>query len=241
MPIISSIGALSTRGFGTLLPYRGPALLMHANNIADPTVFTNNGSDQSLIITRQGSAVVSPDQAKFGAGSIKLSPATSDRVNILGPSINIDSGDFTIEAWIYPTATNGPRVILSRWQDQSYVFSCSDGLIGLTWAPQSNTEDLMRSSGPVLPLNTWSHVGLTREGNTWGLWQNGARVAQVVNGRTASRNDSIPTVIGAYYIPADPTPRGMFQGYMDEVRITKERALYSGTTYAVPTVPFPPA
>ena len=82
------------------------------------------------------------------------------------PSLNPASA-LTIEAWIHSASTDGPRVIVAKWNDDteewSYIFkdhNDSDTLrIELSESIHGDLADLPSSTS--IPLGTWVHVGTT--------------------------------------------------------------------------------
>ncbi|MFH1642989.1 MAG: LamG-like jellyroll fold domain-containing protein, partial [Nanoarchaeota archaeon] len=162
----------------------------------------------------------------------------NDFINVSdSPSISM-VGDFTIQAWIYPTSKEGNDYILGKFDDyeggqgqgSSYDFFLQAGNISVHIA-DSNEDAGTNSekSKNSLPINTWSHVAAVYNAvaGTVALYENGARA-------DSSTFGSIPNSI-----PDTPTPitigkllwRGgnynYFNGTIDEVRIWN-RSLSAG-------------
>ena len=95
------------------------------------------------------------------------------------PALNTATG-LTIEAWINSESTAGPRVIASKWNDNtsdwSYIFkdhNSSDKLrIELSKNIHNDGGDL--SGTTSIPLGTWVHVAATFDGSMLRLYFNGA-------------------------------------------------------------------
>lgn len=208
-------------------------MLLHAEGANGSKVLINNGYGTGAF-TFSGGAQISTDRSRFGTSSLKFTGGTD---MIVGPAdasgTNLDSGDFTIEAWVYPTGT-GPYAIISRWQNQSYIFSIWSGTLDFTWAPYSTNNALMFAGTP--PVNAWSHVAVTRQGNVWRMFVNGTQVATATFATNATPNASVNTVIGNYGISAGNS-NGPFVGYIDELRVTKGLARYTGN-FTVPNAQF---
>jgi hypothetical protein len=85
------------------------------------------------------------------------------------------------------------------------------------------------------PQNTWVHFAMVRSGsasNNTSIFLGGSRVTQV----TDTTNYSIvPTL----YVGNDNTSSYSWNGYIDDFRITKGYARYSGSTYTPPAAAFP--
>jgi hypothetical protein len=190
-----------------------------------------------------GSTAISTAKAKFGTSSIHFNGTNSylwvanDATN---PSFNFGAGNFTIEAWIYPTAVTG-IICAKRTSDSSYApFLIQFGTAGAidayfstngsTWATS-----LATSSG--VTANTWSHIAIVRNGATVTIYINGTGFASNTALGTSAlyANNAYGVVIGADGITAQT---GYFSGYMQEFRITSGVARYT-TNFTVPTAAFP--
>jgi hypothetical protein len=82
-----------------------------------------------------------------------------------------------------------------------------------------------------LQLNAWNHCAFVRESNTVSLYLNGARVF------TTAFTGSVPNSTSAVSVGADASGSSPLQGYITNSRVVNGTALYSGTTYTVPTSP----
>jgi hypothetical protein len=145
---------------------------------------------------------------------------------------DLGSGDFTIESWVYPTASPNQPIIVGQWSNPyAWVLLLSnDGnryLRALLF--DGSFRDYISSTS--LQLNAWNHCAFVRESNTVSLYLNGSRVFTTTYTGTVSTS-STAVSIGADTSGASPT-----QGYISNTRVVKGTALYSGTTYTVPTAP----
>jgi hypothetical protein len=177
-------------------------------------------------------AQISTTQSKFGGSSIKFN-GTSDYLNA-GSSINLDSfGDFTIEAWIYPTASADQNII-ARWTtgNRSYRMYMTTPTNYLRIHYNNDTINL--DSTTAVTLNTWSHVAATRSGSNLYLFLNGTSIATATSSTLIGPN-AINTLIGA---TESASPQSFFNGYIDDVRITKGYARYTAN-FTPPTAAFP--
>jgi uncharacterized delta-60 repeat protein len=83
--------------------------------------------------------------------------------------------------------------------------------------------------------NNWWHFALTRQGNTWRIFQNGYQLGSFSNGITYG--NAYPFRIGGpsdYLI--DNNNQGFFTGYITNLRVTSNEALYT-TDFIPPTQP----
>ena len=118
----------------------------------------------------------------------------------------------TLEAWVFPTAGGGWRDVIYKGPDDIYYLESSTAsapsppAIGGTFA-----SPLYGSS--ALPLNAWSHLAATYDGQTLRLYVNGVQVASRVV------LTPIETSTGALTIGGDALYGQYFAGRIDEVRI----------------------
>ena len=118
----------------------------------------------------------------------------------------------TLEAWVFPTAGGGWRDVIYKGPDDIYYLESSTASapnppgVGGTFA-----SPLYGSS--ALPLNVWSHLAATYDGQTLRLYVNGVQVASRVV------LTPIETSTGALTIGGDALYGQYFAGRIDEVRI----------------------
>jgi hypothetical protein len=142
----------------------------------------------------------------------------------------IGGGDYTIEGWLY-TGASGARYIFDMRETSQYLGAFT---VGTTlYVNLGTTLDIVASTS--FTQNAWVHFAIVRSGsstNNTSVFLSGSRVLQT----TDTTNYSIvPTL----YIGNDNTGSYSWNGYIDDFRITKGYARYSGSTYAVPTAAFP--
>ena len=135
-------------------------------------------------------------------------------------SLNLSSGAWTVEAWIYVTGGTYYRDIVSKRVVSSatseYTFSVS------------NTSNLAfyRTGGTLqgsttVPTNTWVHAAFTYDGTTCRIFQNGVLVASQAGFTANSGSNSV--VIGNYAAGMDEP----FIGYISNLRVVKGSAVYT--------------
>ena len=140
---------------------------------------------------------------------------------------NFGTGDFTVEAWVYLTGgaggiwTNGPTSSGSfgfYFQGTNELRCDYYGGTGLTSTIQA-------------PDYEWHHVAVIRSGSTLSLYRNGVREATTT---TSSNNTTDSFTVGRAWTN---DAGGNLQGYISDLRVVKGTALYTGTSYTVPTTP----
>ena len=180
-----------------------------------------------------GSAQISTSVKKFGTGSLAFDGDGDWLKAPNSPNFDMGSGNFTIEGWFYQLGTGGQ--ICAKYEAGNQA-SWAIGFDGSNWdvytyySTSSNLAIYTGVAGPT--LNTWNHFALERNGANIEFYLNGSRVAQVA-AQTMRTTTSAVAVgnLGQGY-------SSFFNGYIDDLRITKGYARYSGTTYTVPTQAF---
>ena len=227
---------LNFTGTGTQVsdPYfANVSLLMHMDGTSGGTSFSDVKANG---ITTTGTGIQTSNTSKF-AQSALFAPGTAGAHLNVSNVTNFGTGDFTIEFWMNPTAGTGDlRAMLdnnlAQGEGQQWFSIQQNGSNGLTLG--YNSVQVIVTSN-VIPLNSWTHVALTRSGTAMRMYANGV-------------------AIGSYTIPAGNVFGGntilnigqqgsgsrYYQGYMDDLRITKGVARYTGTSsFSVPAAAFP--
>lgn len=196
--------------------------------------FTNGGivdAHSTNLLETIGNAQLSTVVKKFGSASIAFD-GTGDWLTIVdNPSIQMRSGDFTIEGWVYITSLGSARGLVSKG-------TSTTGLtIGINSSNQlSATYTTTALTGTTaLSANTWYHFAIVRYGSSSGnikIYLNGTLEA---TSATAITTDFSSTDI--MYIGADRAAGSPMIGYMDDVRITKGFARYTAN-FTVPDAAF---
>ena len=149
--------------------------------------------------------------------------------------LTLSGGAFTIEGWVNPTgnypstAANiliGKRLLVSPYTGSYLVY------LTATTGNLSFWNGAAYNSTTALISNQWNHFAGVYDGTNLSLFLNGVRVL----GPTAVSITNVvgaPIVIGSDYNGvAEP-----FYGSLNNIRIVKGTALYSGATYIIPNFP----
>jgi hypothetical protein len=152
-------------------------------------------------------------------------------------ALNLSSGDFTIEAWVYLNSLAGNGSIASKYASGNPAASeflfwiTSTGVLAIA-LDGGGGEDYISSSASIFNINTWYHVAATKSGsgtNNVKLWQNGVQVAQGTSTRTLNSTSTALTIgsVGA---------SNYLNGYISNARIVKGTAIYTAA-FTPPTLP----
>jgi hypothetical protein len=215
------------------------AALLHMNGTNGGTTFTDV---KGHTFTATG-ATTSTTQSKFNGSSGSFSSAyiaSSASPDFAG----FGGGDFTLEAWVHPTAFANFETLMfvsagvsNSWtaNHQMELVLNSSGQVLFGYSNGTSSEQTFTATGGSLTLNTWQHVAVVKQGTTITVYLNGASVGSTTvsmasisaNCRvTIGRTDTIVT-----------TPNNYYSGYLAEVRLTKV-ARYTAA-FSVPFPPFP--
>jgi hypothetical protein len=187
-------------------------------------------------ITVNGNTQISTAQSKFGGSSIEFDGA-GDNLSIASTSdFGFGTGDFTIEAWVNGTAA-GVRTIFdfrNNTATDNGGWLRTIGNYELRWTVNGSTVFSFTSlnSAPYnFSTDTWHHIAVSRENSTTRFFFNGSQIGSGVSDST-NYGTSKPLTIGAGY-----TNTQNFDGFIDELRITKGVARYT-TTFTPSTTAF---
>ncbi len=196
-------------------------LLLHM----DDTDLTDSSSN-SHTTTPAGNAARSGTQSKFGSYSLYCD-GTGDWLRVADSSDwDFGTGDFTVEAWIYPTDSSIHRSFLGsgNWGGPNYDWlfdHTNTSPPTIRWHLYNGSSSRSTSDATTIALDTWTHMAACRSGSTTTVYING-----VAHG-TLSGSENV-TSNGDLYIGARGGNGEPWLGYIDEVRFS-DNARYSGT------------
>jgi hypothetical protein len=194
--------------------------------------FTNAGIFDAATINdcqTVGNAQVSTTQAKWSPTSMSFD-GTGDYVTVIDkPELRIGTGDFTIEGWVYLTATGVAYGLVSK------------GTASTGWSVNVTSGNKLQFSYTATQLTgatslvsgTWYYFAVVRSGTASG------NLRVILNGATDATsagavNDNFNQT-NVLYVGADRVAGAVLNGYLQDVRITNG---YARTT-STPTAAFP--
>jgi hypothetical protein len=245
--VLSAIGCRrrsGTTGGGSSGPDTDPnfanvVALLHFDGADGATTFTDNSpGSPSRIWTPSGAAQIDTDQSKFGGASGLFDGTTDYLTTSDDADLELGSGDFTIEGWIRPNSVTGQHNFLAKYSGTGFGAFGIDtetttakfyaGSTGTSWDITTNSG---KSFGTVA-TGTWYHFAITRSGSDWFAFLDGVEGA-TWSSAAAILATNTPVTIGAN---ADGTVG--FNGWIDEIRITKGVARYT-SNFTPPSAAFP--
>ena len=198
-------------------------------------------STRDHVLTAAGNAQYDTAQAPTGLTSSLLLDGTGDYFSAPDSADWLLDADFTIEGFVYPTASTAQATIIGQW-------SGSTGTGTLAWAltspndttrqfrflasTDSNNVALDYNSGVALSLNAWSHVAVARSGSSVYLFVNGTQA-----GTTQTLSGSLANASNVLSIGATSAGTQTFTGNLAGFRITKGVARYT-SNFTAPSLPY---
>lgn len=211
-------------------PYFGNvSLLLHMDGSNGGTTFTDVIGNT---VTPSGNAQISTTQSKFG-GASGFFDGNGDFLTINNTSgLDLGTGDFTVEFWLY-------KASLATTTSVILAFSTASWNMTLYW--RFNQKFAVFHSlvltGPFIEssltpaLNTWYHYACVRNNGTFTLYIDGNSVG--------SYKPSAQNITGAnVFVGQNGAGAQYWPGYIDDVRITKGVARYTGN-FTPPIEAFP--
>jgi hypothetical protein len=133
------------------------------------------------------------------------------------------TNDFTVECWYYSSNVANPAYFAfnetTADTDNWGFFINGSGQLQFS----SYTLNYLTVTSGLIS-NQWNHVAVTRSGSTLSIYSNGVQRGTASN--SANFSDVNPLTIGTSAV-----------GYFTDTRIVNGTALYTGSTYTIPTSP----
>lgn len=213
--------ALAVKAFPGVTPGR-TVLLLHGEAMVD-------SSSIPKTLTPVGSAAVSSAQKKYDGGSLFFNG--SSQYITISPlaDMHLGSNEYIIEGWIYPTAvgTVGRHMVSMSEANTGGFAYLSLFITGTTQVLQVTLQAatfgaaVFARTTQTIPLNTWTHVALIRTNVNVVLYINGVAAGGSSNWVDYPLAKLLFAGIGAVPNGYTDATSGRFQGYMDELRITR--------------------
>lgn len=202
------------------------SLLLHMDGANNSTTFTDSSAN-ALTVTPSNNAKISTAVVKYGTGAYRSTSATNDQLALPSTSLLQLTGDFTIEFWLYALASRGRLFTLTA--ANSRIEIDQNGSNPYKFYLYNEGVEIFDNLAVGLSGSSWHHLALTRSGSTLRLFGGGTLYATATHSSTLTPT----TVMGS-------GSAVLFDGYMDDLRITKGVARYTAS-FTPPAAPFPDA
>jgi type II secretory pathway pseudopilin PulG len=211
-------------------------LLLHADGTG--ASFTDS-SASAKTITANGNATQSATQSKFGGKSAYFD-GTGDYLSLAdSDDWNFGSGNFTVDTWVrFNSFGEGYNTFVAQstnWSgDDTMRFAVHNatGLIFDVVSGGSYLINLQQNNFNGWSVDTWYHVALVRNGNTWSSYRDGVLIASV------SAAITYPNYTTGFEIGREGTATRYLNGYLDELRVSKGIARWT-SNFTPPTAQYP--
>jgi len=236
------------------LPAEYVTLLLHMDGADASTTFVDNSYLQHTV-TAEGSAAISTAQSKFGGASAYFDG--NAYLTVPPENLTLSEDNWTVEMWFYPTTNSGYMALFSHNICGTQLFGYEITLDFGGWQPGRHVR-VFFGDGPnvgygpghsnlMFPIpdenadNKWTHLAVTRAGQSVRCFWNGVQI-----GPTATSNLAVnpltgvdcDVTIGGRFCTSPGSLDAGFQGYIDDLRITPGVARYT-ENFTLPTTPFP--
>ena len=247
--VLASLKAAAASATDTFFRYVSLLLNTTGTNGAQNNTFLDS-STNAFSITRNGNTTQGTFSPFSQTGWSNFFDGSGDYFTVANnAAFNMGTSDFTLEAFVYLTATPGAANPLGG------VIVDKDGLSGTSW-PQyalivdSNRKAVFQASSvpnpggaptavitgaTTLVLNTWYHIAATRVGTAATLWINGVSDG-TTNVVPATLNSATRSLFIGWTDRGAPDSTYNFPGYISNLRIVKGTAVYT-SNFTPPTAP----
>lgn len=196
------------------------SLLLHMNGANGSTSFADS-SQTPKTVTAFGNAQISTAQSKFGAASGLFDGSGDYLSSPHSADFSIQNTNFTIECWVRRSASGVLHYLLSK-RPSSATLNGWEWRINATNALQFfHTGGSSLISSGTVPSGQWVHLATVR---------NGATVTHYIDGvasGSATFTNGTENTADTLKVGVDSTLAGGFNGYIDDLRITKGVARYT--------------
>lgn len=220
-----SLTSVLLRGDGL----NGSTTFIDSGPYSIPISSTTTGSGQVFISTAQS---INGGSSIFfnGSGSL-LNVGTGSAVGYA--PLDLGSADWTLEFWCNPISSSlTSKTIYGNYgattaATNRYLFRFFAGKFGF----YHRVANLQYSTTSNIPFGVWSHLAVTRQSNTIRIFYNGNLENTISSWTRAFDSDPAhaPTIGGYWQDATTFSPQGWYAGYLDNFRLTKGIARYTGS------------
>jgi hypothetical protein len=216
--------------------FESVVLLAHMDGADASTTFTDSSLKRHAL-TANGNAQIDTSQSKFGGASYQNGAGSAgDYISIPdSDDWTFGSQNFTIEFFVRHTSGAVQHMLAQDVDTDNRWRLYNDGTAGYIFQSRSGGSTQVECTEPSVGFsnNVWYHVAFVRNGGTFTIYRDGVSVASTSASVTLP-NLSAPLRIGSN----DTGTEFVLLGWMDELRITKGVARYTGN-FTAPTKAFP--
>lgn len=183
-----------------------------------------------------GNAQISTAQSKFGGGSMYFDGTGDYLYEPFSTNFNLGTGSYTIEMWVRPAAVADRRGLFAvsggSGSVPKFVVHLDSGTPTIHYNGLTNGANINTAATSSVSANAWTHIAFCRNGSTWYWFINGTQ-----SGTGSNSTDITFTTQPSYVGYGGEAFFAEFNGYIDDLRITKGYARYTAN-FTPPTAPF---
>jgi hypothetical protein len=215
--------------------------LLHFDGADGATTFTDNApGSPTRIWTPSGNAQIDTAQSKFGGASGLFDGAGDYLETADSPDWHFGSGDFTIEAWVRLNALGANQSIVlqigatfTNAEVGFGVLVATDNKLSCFIGDGTVTLKGHCTGGSALTTGQWYHIAYTRNSTDFATWIDGTQNSTASGSETQANSTQVVRIARA-----DASNNFYLNGWIDDLRITKGVARYTGN-FTPPSSAFP--
>jgi len=189
-----------------------------------PLAYNADASTNNFLVTPNGDVGPRPFSPYFNNYS-GFFESTASYVRSTS-NVAAISGDFTIEGWVFWSASSGAKIIAALSSDSiDWWINAPSGTISYYTGAATRI-----TTSAVVPQNSWTHVALVRSSGVTKIYING-----VADGATYSSSATIGSGSEFLYVGRD-SGTSFMAGYLSNVRLVIGRAVYT-SNFVPETIP----
>jgi hypothetical protein len=206
--------------------------LLHMNGVDGSTTFTDMASGGTHTWTASGTAQIDTAQSKFG-GASGLFDGYGDYIRSAdSPDWAFGTGDFTIDFWVKINNLTTYQTLQSQRADSNnaveiYFYGASNKSLRMI-AKSAGTIIMYYYTGSNAISDTnWHHVAFVRNGSNFYIFVDGT--SKTLTAHTEVDSKSLPDIAAQLWIGGYTGGTYWFNGWLDEYRISKGIARWTGS------------
>ena len=209
-------------------------LLLDSNTPGNVNTFVTDASLNNNIATILGDtrpSNLNPYQAGYYSFQF---PANTDYLTtpVTTSNSGFSTGNFTVEAWIYPTVAQSTTLVSSNYSYSTaagnWAFYTTVGAANTLYfnggTSSSAGANHASSTTTTIPLNQWTHIAYSKTASLGYFFINGVQI-----GTSVADTTGYAGATGTLYIGRQADGTGYLTGYISNLRIVKGTGLYTAS------------